>query len=135
MGHNKLTFGKLLEQYVFSVTGKFIALVDSKTQAKLIRLYTSINKELPLPVKPSKAEIKAIKGLIAIRQITIDTTLSYILRVDILVDKAEKTIPNTVKNIALLGRYLYLRNKYSVALIKIQALQQKDINRLNEPLE
>ena len=129
MGRNKPKFGKLLEQYVFSIAEKFIGLVDSKTQTGLIRLFSSINKELPLIIKQSKAETKAIK-IMATRQITIETTLSYIVRIDILLEKAEKTIPNTARTIALISRYLSLKNKYSVALIKDRTLQQKDINRL-----
>lgn len=126
----KLKFAKLLEQYVFGVTGKFIDLVDSETQTRLIKLFNSINKQLPLLAKQSKAEVKAIERLIAIHQITIDATLVCISRVDKLLEKAQKTIPNTAKNIALIASYLSLKNRYSVALIKVQALQKRDINSI-----
>ena len=132
MGYNKLKFGILLEQYVFSVTEKFIGFVDSKNQTRLIRLFNKINKEIPLQVKPSRAEVKAIERMIAIHQFAIEAILAYILRIDKLVEKAEKTIPNTAKNIILIASYLSLKNRYSVALVKIRVLQQKDINSLND---
>lgn len=132
MGHNKLKFSKLLEQYVFSVSEKFIGLVDREAQAELIRLFTSTDKEQLLNVKPLKVEINAIEELIASHQVTIDTTLSYMIRIDTLVEKAEKTIPSTSKNSGLISRYLSLKNKYGVALIKVRALQQTDINRIKE---
>lgn len=129
MGHKKLELGKLLEHYVFSVSETFIDLVDSNTQTKLIELFNSINKPLP-KVKQSKADVKAIELLIAIHQLTIEATRSYILRIDNLVEKAEKTIPSTAKNIILIASYLSLKNRYSVALVKVQALQQKDIDSI-----
>lgn len=129
MGHKKLELGKLLEHYVFSVSETFIDLVDSNTQTKLIELFNSINKPLP-KVKQSKADVKAIGLLIAIHQLTIEATRSYILRIDNLVEKAEKTIPSTAKNIILIASYLSLKNRYSVALVKVQALQQKDIDSI-----
>jgi hypothetical protein len=126
----QLKFEKLLEQYVFKVTIEIIDLVSSKTQTKLIQLFTSINKEPSPRAKQSKAEVKAIRRLIAIHQITIEVTLGYILRVDDLIEKARKTIPNTAKNVVLIASYLSLKNRYSVALVKVQALQQKDINSI-----
>lgn len=129
MGHKKLELGKLLEHYVFSVSETFIDLVDSNTQTKLIELFNIINKPLP-KVKQSKADVKAIELLIAIHQLTIEATRSYILRIDNLVEKAEKTIPSTAKNIILIASYLSLKNRYSVALVKVQALQQKDIDSI-----
>lgn len=130
MKHQKLKFEKLLEEYVYNISVKIIDLVDGETQASLIRLFTSINKELSPIVKQSKAEVKAIKQLIVIHQIAIEITLSYISRVDKLLEKAKKISPSTARNMALIASYLSLKNRYSVALINAQALQQKDIDRL-----
>lgn len=130
MKHYKLKFAKLLEEYVFKISIEVIDLVDSKTQTLLIGLFTSINKELPLVEKQSIAEVETIKRLIALHQTTIEATLSYILRVDKLIEKAKKTIPNTAQNVVLVASYLSLKKRYSVALIKAQALQQKDINSI-----
>ena len=132
MEHNQLKFGNLLEHYVFSVALKFIDHVDSKSQTRLIELFNSINKELPPKAELSKAEVRAIERLIAIHQITIETTLTYILRVDKLLKKAEKIIPSTAKNVVLIASYLSLKNRYSVALVKVQALQQNNISSLEE---
>lgn len=44
MVHTQLKFEKILELYVFRVTEGIIDRVDVKTQAKLIKLYSSINK-------------------------------------------------------------------------------------------
>ncbi|SFC26178.1 hypothetical protein [Spirosoma endophyticum] len=130
MEHNKLKFSNLLEQYVYGITSIYIAHVDSEAQSKLIKLFNSINKELPLRAKQSKGEVSAIKQLIAAHQIKINLTLSYILRVDTLVVKAEKISPNSVKTVRLISRYLSLKNKYSDALVKIRVLQKKDIDSI-----
>ncbi|GAB3701549.1 hypothetical protein GCM10027592_29810 [Spirosoma flavus] len=41
----KLKFEKILELYVFRVTERFIDRVDTKAQAKLIKLYKDTDKE------------------------------------------------------------------------------------------
>lgn len=40
-----MKFDKILELYVFKVTERFIDQVEAKTQAKLIKLFISINKK------------------------------------------------------------------------------------------
>ena len=130
MKHHQLPFDKLLEHYVFRVTLEIIDLVDSKTQTRLIRLFTRINKEPSPGAKQSVADVKTSKRLIALHQITIDTILSSISKVDTLIAKAQKAYPLSAQTKALMTRYVALKNRYLVALVKVQVLQQSHINRL-----
>ncbi|MBD2756389.1 hypothetical protein [Spirosoma validum] len=139
MKHHKIPFNKLIENYVFSVSKKYIEEVGEDAQNKLINLFIHVgNEPHPEPVaKPISRRrsyrderIKTIEHLISIHQACIDATRNYILFYDQLLSQVSQNIVSQERRCRLTSHYQSLKTKYMDYLTKLQEFQQLERSKL-----
>ncbi|QHV99677.1 hypothetical protein [Spirosoma endbachense] len=136
---DNLSFRKLLEQYVFSVTKNYIDQVNEETQGKLIELFIKVGNEpkvnpIEEPVLPKRRyrneRIKMIERLLALHQANIEAARTYILQLDLLLKRAKKRIIDTYRKNHLIKRYQLLKTRYIIYLAKIETYHQYELSKL-----